>query len=43
MLWHTPIAPQRLASRGEVATTWSGLPGLLTGSKGNHDLGRWRN
>jgi hypothetical protein len=42
MLWHTSIAPQRLAPRGEIAMTCAGQTGLPVGSAKNHELGRWR-
>jgi len=42
MLWHTSIAAQWLMPRGEVAMACAGRAGFLTGSKDNHDLGRWR-
>jgi hypothetical protein len=42
MVRYTCIAAQRLASRGEVAVSCSGLPGLVADAVESHDLGRWR-
>jgi hypothetical protein len=42
MLWHTSIAPQRHAPRGEVATTCAGQSGFLTEPKQNSNRERWR-
>jgi hypothetical protein len=42
MLWHTSIAPQRHAPRGEVATICTGQSGFLTEPKQNSNRGRWR-
>jgi hypothetical protein len=42
MLWHTSIAPQWLAPRGEFAMTCAGRPGIRAGGDYHRNLGRWR-
>jgi hypothetical protein len=42
MLWHTSIAPQRLAPRGEVATICAGRSGFLTEPEQHSNRERWR-